>query len=262
MNEELENDEQKEGIISDQGDVLGLDLDDEEIAELIGNRVEDAVKWWDKELNLTEVRKKGEEYYLNKPFDEDELYDHEVPYKENRIFTAIETLIPMITSQPAEPIVTEAQDTDESRQLAMDFSNVLLALYEDLHIKAKLGLVARHLMSGKRVGVLKYYFDPDGGRLKADGTRMGKLRVDVVRPEKIVFEQESTDPENVTLICEYMTSSIEKLIQRFPKKKDEIFKKYSIVKGTKKQLQKIVGYQEVWFTYFDKEGNQQENHFR
>src|SRR3990167_10580213 len=164
-NQEVENDEQPEGIIADEGDVLSLKLTDEEIIRLIGTRVEDAKLWWDKTLDLTKGRKKAEDYYLNKSYDEKALYKHQIPYKNNRIITAVETLVPMITSQPAEPVVTEAQDTDESRQLAMDLGDVLLAQYEDMYIKAKLSMVARHLMAGKRIAILKYRFDPSIGKL-------------------------------------------------------------------------------------------------
>ena len=32
--------------------------------------------------------------------------------------------------------------------------------------------------------------------------------------------------------------------------KKEIFKEQGVVKGTKKQLQTVVGYLEIWFTYY------------
>jgi len=256
-NQEVENDEQPEGIIADEGDVLSLKLTDEEIIRLIGTRVEDAKLWWDKTLDLTNVRKKAEDYYLNKSYDEKALYKHQIPYKNNRIITAVETLVPMITAQPAEPVVTEAQDTDESRQLAQDLQDVLLALYEDLFIKAKLSLVARHLMTGKRCGVMKYRYDSNAGKLQADGTRRGKICVDVVRPEKIVFEQRATDPDNIPLICEYLTATVEELILKFPKKKAEILRHFGLQEN-KQGWQKIVSYQEVWFTFYDEEGKAQE----
>ena len=244
-------DERREGLIADQGEALGLNLTDEQVASIIGNRVSEAEGWWNKELKLDSVRKQAEDAYLGNTYSADDLYEHQVPYKNNRILTAVETLVPMITSQPAQPVVTEAQDTDESRQLAMDLGEVLLAQYEDMYLKAKLGLIARHLMVGKRIAVLKYRFDPSLGKLNSDGSRRGKTVVEVVRPEKIVFERESTDPDNIRLIAEYMTASVEELTIRFPKKKEEIYKHFGILRGVRSQIQKIVGYLEVHFTYFD-----------
>src|SRR3990167_638795 len=114
------SDERLEGTIADQGEGLALELSDQQVASIIGRRVEDSVAWWNRELKLDEVRKRGERYYLNDSYQESELYDYQVPYKNNRSITAIETLVPMITSQPAEPIVTEAKDTEESEELAGD----------------------------------------------------------------------------------------------------------------------------------------------
>jgi len=236
----------------------GLNLSDEDITGILKDRAEKARAWWNKELKLDEARKKAERYYLNKPYEDGELYDFQVDYRNNRILTAIETLVPMAVSQPAEPIVTEARDSDESRQLAMDLGSVLMSLYKDLFMKNKMKMIVRHLLTGKRVAVLKYRFDPNQGRRKMDGTRQGKIVVDVVRPEKIVFEIGADDPDNIPLIVEYLTATVEELLLEYPDKKDEIFKHLGIVKGVKSQLQKTVGYTENWFTYFDSEGNAQE----
>lgn len=251
-------DARQEGLIDAGGDVLTLDLDDQDIVQIIGTRVSDSEDFWNKELNLDNVRKENEKYYLNLTYNEKDLYEWQVPYKNNRIITAVETLVPLAVSQPAEPIVTEASDSDESRQLASDLGNVLFALYEDLYIKAKLSMIGRHLLTGKRVAILKYRFDPNLGKVMPDGSRKGAIVVEVVRPEKVVFEQKASDPGDIPLIAEYMEDTLEDLVAKFPDKKDEMFKKQGIKQGTKKQLAAKIGYLEVWFSYRDKEGNVQE----
>ena len=258
----LIDEERQEGVIFDTEDSLTMDLSDDEILQIIGNRVEDAKAWWNKELNLDEHREAGELYYLNKnqPTEED-LYEHQIAYKNNRILIDVESLVPMAVSSPAEPTVTEANDTDASRQLAMDLENVLMAQYEDLYLKAKITKVARHLLMGKRLGVLKYWFDPNLGRLMPDGSRKGLIRVENVRPEKIVIAEETGPNDNPLFVAEFLSATIEDLIHKFPEKKDEIFKQQGIVQGTKKQLQSTVGYIEIWFTYYDKDGNVQEGVF-
>ena len=255
------NEEQQEGVVVDTEDVLMLDLSDKELVQIIGNRVEDAKKWWDKELNLSENRQKAEDYYLNKSYSADELYDFQVPYKNNRILIDIESLVPLAVSSPAEPLVTEANDTEASRQLATDLQGTLASMYDDLYLKAKLTKVARHLLMGKRVGILKYRFDPHKGSLMPGGERKGVIEVDVVRPEKIVISEDTGAGENPLFVAEYLTATIEDLVHKFPDKKAEIFQQQGIQKGTKKQLQKIVGYLEIWFTYYDKDGNVQEGVF-
>ena len=253
-----DRDERQEGVIEAAGEPLTLELEDKDIVQLIGTRVKDNEDWWNKELGLDEVRKENEKYYLGNTFDPKDLYEWQIPYKNNRILTAIETIVPLAVSQPAEPIVTEARNTDESRQLASDLGNVLFSLYEDLYIKSKLSMVARHLLAGKRIGILKYRFDPNLGEVKEDGSHKGQIVVEVVRPEKVVIEKKSTDPDDISLIAEYMEATIEELVNKFPDKKDDIYKKQGIKQGTKKQLQSPVGYLEVWFSYFDNSGNVRE----
>lgn len=253
--------EQQEGVVVDIEGVLSVDLDDKEILQIIGNRIDDAKKWWNQKLALDENREKAEKYYLNETYDDDDLYDWQVPYKNNRILIDVESLVPMAVSSPAEPLVTEANDTEASRQLAMDLEGTLFSLYEDLYIKAKLTKVARHLLMGKRIGILKYWFDPNQGRLMPDGNRKGAIVVENVRPEKVVIAEETGAGDNPQFVAEYLSATIEDLIHKFPDKKTDIFKQQGIVRGTKKQLQKVVGYIEVWFTYYDKQGEVQEGVF-
>lgn len=253
-----ENEEQQEGTIIDTEDGLSIDLSDEELLSIIGNRIEDSKRWWNSELNLDGVRKKAEDYYLNKSYNEDDLYDYQVPYKNNRIIIDVESLVALAVMNPAEPTVTEANDTDASRQLALDLQNVLMALYEDLYLKAKITKVARHILMGKRVGVLKYRFNPNRGVLLKGGERKGTIEVVNVRPEKIVIAENTGAGENPLFIAEYCEDTVEALVAKFPNKKDEIYKDQGIQRGTKKQLQKVVGYLEVWLTYYDKSGVERE----
>lgn len=260
LEQNFDNQDRAEGIIDGVSNPspLSLDLEDGEILSIIGSRVSDGEAFWNKELSLDEVRKEAEKYYLGETYDENDLYDFQVPYKNNRILTAIETLIPMIVAQEPLPVVTEARDTDESRQAAHDLENVLLAKYEDLYMKQKFGMVARHLMVGYRIGILKYKFNPDGGDIGEDGEPKGKIEVDYVQPSKVVFAADSTDPDNPELIAEYLTATIEELTLKYPDKKDQIYLHFGIKRGVRSQIARKVGYVEVWFSYYDKNGEQQE----
>lgn len=252
-----QTEETREGIVFDV-EALNLDLEDDEINRIIGTRIEDSESWWNKELNLKQVRERAEKYYNNMSYDERDLYEHQIPYKNNRILLDIEVLVPLSVSQPAQPVVTEAQDTDTSRQLAKDLGDTLLSIYEDEYIKSKLTMAVSDLYKGKRIGILKYRFDASKGKLNPDGTRRGKITVDHVRPERVVIAQGTTRGQNPAFIAEYCTATIEKLCSLYPKKKDEIFKDQGIVRGVKTQMQREVGYWEIWFSYFDADGAEQE----
>lgn len=252
--------ERREGLLASgvEDTPLALDLKDDEILRIIGNRIEDGETYWNKELNLDDVRTTSENYYKGNTYKEEDLYDFQVPYKNNRILTAIETLIPMAVSQVPQPVVTEGSDTDESRLLSHDLEDVLLAQYEDLDLKGCFTMAIRHLLEGQRVAILKYYFDPDLGERLPDGSRKGAIVVETVRPGKVVFDAEASDPDNIPLIAEYMTATIEELVFMFPEKKEEIFKHFGFKRGVRTQLARKVGYQEVWFTYYNSKGDSQE----
>ena len=247
--------ERRDGVI-DTGlpsdEPLALGLDDDTVLRLIGNRIEAGVNYWNSQLKLDSVRKEAEDYYVGNTYSEDDLYDFQVPYKNNRILTAVETLLPMITSQIPLPQVTEGQDTDASRELAHDFEDVLITCYEDMGVKAAITMAVRHILQGKRVAVLKYFFDPNDGELLPDGSRKGKIKIECVRPEKVVFDAEASDPDDIPLIAEYMTATIEELTIMFPNKKQAIFDFFGLKRGTRSQLNRKVGYQEVHFTYYEK----------
>jgi hypothetical protein len=258
--EVVNNDERKTGILPGGSEdmPLSLDLNEEDILRVIGNKVEESENFWNKELKLDEVRKTADDYYLGNTYKEEDLYEFQIPYKNNRIITAVETLLPMVVSQIPLPIATEGSDTDESRQLSDDLEDVLVTLYEDLGIKGCFKMGIRHILQGKRVAILKYRFDPDAGERLPDGGRKGAIVVETVRPEKVVFAAEASNPDNIELIAEYMSDTIEALVFKFPEKKEKIFTFFGIRRGTKSQQARKVGYMEIWFTYLDAKGKPQE----
>lgn len=256
----IHQDERKIGIISDgvsEEMPLALGLTPKEVLSIIGKRVPNSESWWNSELQIDVKRKASDDYYLGNTYSDEDLYDFQVPYKNNRILTAVEVLLPMLTAQIPQPIVTEGNDTDASRELARDLEDTLIAQYEDMGIKQAITMALRHLLGGQRAGILKLYFDSDGGQRLPDGTRKGAITCDYVRPAKVVFDAEASDPENIPLIAEYMTATIEELCIYFPMAKAEIYKHFGIKKGTKQQLARRVGYQSVEFTYY-KDGQPEE----
>jgi hypothetical protein len=247
-----------ERIEGDYGELeaLSLDLSETDIQRIIGKRVEQSEKFWNDKLSLDTVRDSNETYWLNTALDESELYDFQVPYKNNRTFIAIETLLPMMLTKPPMPVVTPSKDTDASKELAHELQQVLLAKYEDLYVKAKLMMVARHLLIGYRLGVMKYRWDNSIGMLQDDGTRYGDVAIDTLRPQRVVLDEGASDPEDIPLIGEFQTATVEELVYKFPKKKDDIWRSLGVVRGTGSQMSRRVGYQEVWFTYYDRQNGE------
>src|SRR3972149_6474017 len=156
----LSNPELREEVLS-RADALSLSLTPERIIEIIGRRVGDGEKFWNEKLDLKKPREDNEKRYLNQSFEvgANSLYDYQVPYKDNRIFVSVETLASNIVSRLPSPEVIEAQDTDASRELASNYSKVLIQTAKDNFLKGHLQMVARHLLMGYRLGVVKSSWD-------------------------------------------------------------------------------------------------------
>lgn len=250
-------DEVQEGVYRDQ-EALSMDLEEDEVISIIGNRIDDGRTFWNKEYDLDKIRKKNEERWLNRNFevsDTEDLYDFQADYRDNRIFISIETLASYLVNRIPEPIVVEAQDGDASRELAMNFGMVLKQTAHDVFLKEKLMMVARHLLIGYRIGLMKITWDESAGMRKNDGSYSGYPYVNWVRPHKIVLDAETKNFEDPSLIAENVDTTLEELGIMFDDKKDEILKESGTSQADKMRLGKKAKYWEVWFKYFNKDGN-------
>lgn len=248
--------ERIEGAETSDLDVLSLNMTDDEIARAIGNRVNTSEKFWNGKLDLDKSREKVEKYWLSNYYSEDDLYDFQAPYKDPRIFTAIETLVALVSNKPPQPLVTQAYDSDGSYELAQQLQKVLLSKYEDLYLKSKFQMVVRHLLLGYRLGVMKVGWDDTVGALQDDGTRFGDLEVNTLRPQRVVIDAGAQDINNIPLIAEYKSEMLEDLLEMYPDKKDEIIKEKGKSSGVALDMTKREGYLEVHFTTRDKETKQ------
>lgn len=245
----------------DAGAALRLTLTDDEIAAQLSDRVDRSERSWNAELDLKERRMYSERAYLNDIKDEDELYDWQMGYKNNRLLTGIETILSLLMQNVPEPIITPGSDTRASRELADNLRVALLAQYEDLFLKAKFTMVGRHILTGQRIAYMKYVWDGTLGRVNEDGERTGAISVSVIRPSRIVIEEKTQweQVDDIPLIAEFKTATVEELCLRFPDKQNKLYEKFGIKKGEEKtNLGKKVGHVENWFSYYDGEGNKQE----
>jgi hypothetical protein len=247
-----QGDERYEGSVTNDLDVLSLGLTDDEIAQRIGNRLGAAESFWNAKLGLDGVREKVEKFWLNSYYSEDDLFDFQSEYKDNRIFNAIETLVALVTSNPPQPLATQAYDTEASYELAQQLQKALLSKYEDLYLKSKFQLVARHILMGYRLGVMKYSWDDTIGKLQPDGSRFGDISVNTLRPQRIVIDAAAQDINDIPLIGEYKTAMLEDMLEMYPAKRDEIIMESGKNKGVAIDMTKREGYVELHFTTREK----------
>ena len=255
----LSNPEIREEVLS-RADAISLSLSEDRIVEIIGTRVSKAEAFWNQKLDLKAVRENNEKRWLNLNLEVtgDALYDYQVDYRDNRIFVSVETLASNIVSRIPSPEVLPGQDTDASRELAANYSKVLEQTAVDEFLKSKLQMVARHLLMGYRLGVMKTSWDFTAGRTKSDGSTMGDVSIDFIRPHRVIIDAEAEDPDDVPLIGEMMAKTVEELGYQFPEKKDKLMEAIGKSKGGRVDMGSRIGYNELWFSFYDDKGIKRE----
>lgn len=147
----------------------------------------------------------------------------------NRIFVDIETAIPIITAEPPEPEIIASFENDNN-----DTKNTLkkgLIIAYDIKYRMQ-GLIQKLVRSWylNRIGVLKYKWDEKKG-----------FKTFKVAPRRIGFDSNATSYDDLEYIWETVESTLEEMIKKFPKKKDEIIKQAN-VKNDRAKL----SYTEFW----------------
>jgi len=231
--------------------VLTINMPDSELRALLDYKLRTSEAFWNgKGIELDKNRERSEKYWTGTYQDDLDFFSYQFPYVDNRIFMSLETIIPIALSRPPEPDISPAKDTDASRQLADDVKKVLLAKYQKQKLRGKFRMSLRHLLL-YRLGALKYRWNKDIGDY-------GDIEVDWVRPQKLVIDKGAIYGKEPEFIGEYMEGTIEALVDKYPDKKADIWKKFHIIKGTQRQLSQMVGYYEMWFKYTDKQGKPQQ----
>lgn len=189
------------------------------------------------------VRELGEKVFKGHYYVEGELYDHQVPFVDNRIFVSIDTDIPKLTAKIPEPVAKTQLMTDVGRRYANRFQTVLEDGWVRWGIADELPTSLLHLFLAKRVGVMKGRFDPDKGE-------HGDIVWESVLPENIVIPK--TKPgKNPPFVGEWIEMTLDEIIEKFGKR-EEVLAHYGYKMGTEKQLTRRVSVLELHFTYRDR----------
>lgn len=216
--------------------------------------MDDGVSFYNSKLNLKSVRENNEKRWLNKNLEVagKEVYEYQIPYKDNRIFVSVETLTATLVPKYPTPEVMEAFDTPASRELASNYEKVLMRTAQDLRVRGHLRMATRHVLIGYRCGIVKSTWNFENGRRREDGSFTGGPDVRFVRPHKVVIDADATDPNDIPLIAETLSATVEELTIKFPDKKAEILRIFGAGKDPEKlNMGTRVNYREIWFTFYE-----------
>lgn len=217
--------ELKEALLSEKR-ALEFDADDETLIKEI-NRAIGESKGLKEEIDKIGERnekiwKKGTDIDLEKL-----AHPKKAKLVDNRIFFALETILPIVTARTPEPIVVGEGATNEVNEKIVNALQIVDEVEQKMQFKRQ--QLIRH-WGIYRIGVLKYRWDEERGFV-----------TEVVLPKLIGFDPRATHKDNCEFIYEYVDDTLEDLIKKFPEKKKELLKEYG-----EDHLQTRIRYIEFW----------------
>ena len=228
--------------------VLEIKTPDNELISNFKRWIDESEAFWNdpKGFNLANKRKKNKNYYLGKQLDTDQLYSYQVPFIDNELFVATETITAYTTSGTPTAEVCPQDDTIQSKVMAEDLEWALNTHSEKFDLAAKIEAVERNMYL-KYVGVIKLRYDSNADDIVPE----------VVDPCDIVFDKSCKQGGNPLFICEKCSATVQQLINMFPDKKAKLMSAMNRERSSNKLMGTVITYNEVWFTQI-KDGEETE----
>lgn len=227
---------------------LSIDIPDREIIRNLEDRINDAQGYWNSPdgFDLYNVRQANTKLYLGKQLDVRSLYRFQVPYIENQIYIAEQSIKSYLTSQMAQPEATPSSDKPQAKQFAQNVEKILQAHSNNRKIRLaeKLENVIKNAID-QRLGIIYFYFDPHIGK-------QGEIVPLALHPDEVIVDKNARQGENPAFICRALKMTVNEAVNRWPWMRKEIFAEAGIVYNTSKNRDIVLDIREVWVTYYDK----------
>lgn len=189
---------------------------------------------------LLQFQKISEEYYKGNQTERDAIRARETANSdtvENRIFEAVETIVPIVTQKAHQFIVLPGSENERSVERANNTQKVLSRKYETIEMQKKLETVTRHLLL-YRFGCMKWEW----------GYEQDDVDVKVVDPRLILVPRMRLDPHDLPYkieIQEYSKKEIEEYWPDFDVNKLSTEERVDLG-GTTTNRRKCYRVYEVW----------------
>lgn len=242
---ELAKNENFDTGLRDELPVLSIDINDRDLIQNFRRWEADSLKFWNDQTgyNLQERRKRNQKYYLGKQIDKEKLYDYQVPFVDNELFVATETITAYTTSQDPSAEVLPENDTTESKTMAEELEWALNVHSRQHELAAKIEHAERAMFL-KYIGVLKLYWDEEAHDIVPRA----------IDPDRIILDKSCKQGDNPLFVCELCSATLQQIINMFPEKEQEIMERLDRRRKTPKLMNSVYDYKEVWFTQIDDEG--------
>jgi hypothetical protein len=247
----------QEGLLGPQRvavDPFLLDVTDDDLLKEIDDNISQG-KTDMQTAHLAQVGRVNTDYYIGDQLKRVDLYEWQQNSSiENRIFMAVETLIPIICANPGEPDIKslftpplQTPDNPQNMTIVQEFTAKQIGDYLDMLTSVLLwDYDKEYNLSDKCKRVLRHWFIFRFGVLKARYDKKdGKTHFDVVHPTNIILPGPHTDKG---WVAEYKEDTLADLIVLFPDAQAKIEKAYltGVTRNRDEVLGTKVGYYEYW----------------
>lgn len=217
--------EREEGVVSPLLPELTLEIKNKDLISM-KKRWE---KRWDAQTGeLKKMQKQNERYWLGQQFEGVVLRNNKNrPLIDNRLFSSLETFLPIATRQNPDPMV-ESDMSEEGMQLADKVQKMLVFQADVQRLKLKMKTTIRY-SSLYHLGVAKIGWSEERDDIKTQ----------IVRPQKMILDPTATIEEGVDYTGEYIgevkKTAASDLVEQFPKKETFISEMVDGKMGTELQ---------------------------
>jgi len=235
----------KEQIIEER-DPLQLNVPDYILADVIDSRIQAADDFWESSIdqggmNLSERRERLGDYLLGKQIDKADLHPSQRPYMENILWEAYVRNRSILMSRMPDLNITRGKaGSEENAKLITQLIDTDVKKEE---FAEAIGMAALH-RPFKFYGVLKAVWSKEKNDYEFRS----------INPENIILDNSVTDQTKARFIGEKVVMTVEDMIMRFPKKKDDILEYLGATAGwqegddkRRSKLATTVSVTEVWF---------------
>jgi len=179
-----------ENIVKDE---LKKELTDDELEILISGWIKETSSYFE---ILKDIIKKNIEYYKGNQTDVSNIRGNNSKAVENRIFMGIETIVPIITSQPPDMVCEAPDDSEKGNISASRLQRALMYHYERVGIKKVSERWIRDLII-KRFAVLKPFWN----------AQTDDVDVKVIDPRRIKFPKYGSSVDELPYTIEDLEMS-------------------------------------------------------
>lgn len=244
-------------------DPLALDIDDKKLVEIIDKRIKASRTFFaSKKYNLYDRRRKNEMYILgrqiNSKEERAELKIYESRFMDNALYEIESTIKPIALQQMPDLLITPDNDSPDARKTAETLTKALDTQIKSRQNRIALGIAFKHVPIGF-VGWIKAEWNPEKGKY-------GDFEFRPIHYDYMDFDQTAQSPncDDMEFVSEICPTTVQMVIMKFPKKRQEFFAELAKdgvfaeqLRGkddfTDSDLATPVNIRQVWFKWYEKE---------